>query len=181
MAIRVDYELYEELWLTSEGRWADHVVSAKVPWDECRPTGGLVKTLFDLRRFLPERKPLPEPQDEAQAYLIGKLKDARSTVDQLEEEALARAKLQDESLAEIDYQISRAALSLDHFTGFGVGRNVGVDIKRNQLERELSNLRKERRSTFLRTWEDIASLRKEFREAVVEYKSLLSRLGLLWW
>lgn|GEM_PF-3807274 len=152
---------------------------AKPEWDEWKPTGLLVKSLFDLRQFLPEGKALPEPEDEAQAYLIGKLTDARSAVGQLEEEALARAQLHEESLREIDYQISRAALSLDQFTGWGIGYNTGVDIKRNQLERELSNLRRERRSTLLRTWEDIANLREEFREAVAEYKSLLNRLGLL--
>ena len=175
----VNNQFYEELWLSSEGSWADQVVSPKQPWDERRPTGELVKELFDLRRFLPEGKPLPEPEDEAQAYLLGKLKDARSTVDQLQEEAVARAQLHGESIREIDYQISRAALSLDQFTGWGISHYAGVEIRRAHLERQLANFRKDRRSTFVSTWEDIASLRKEFREAVVEYKSLLSRLGLL--
>ncbi|MDA2912531.1 hypothetical protein MYX77_00975 [Acidobacteriia bacterium AH_259_A11_L15] len=182
MAIAVDHQLYEELWHYFdffEQPLFLEVGMPKPPWDERKPTGDLVRKLFDLRRFLPEGKPLPEPEDEAQSYVIGKLKDSRSTIDQLEEEVLARAQLQDETLREIDYQISQAALSLDHFTGWGVGYNTGVDIKRNHLERELSNLRKERRSSLLRTWQDISSLRKEFREGVVEYKSLLSRLGLL--
>lgn len=170
---------YDELWLTWEGRWIDQVVSPKEPWDERRPTGQLVKELFDLRGLRPERKPLPEPEDEAQAYLIGRLKDARVVIDQLEGEAQARAQLQDETIREIDYQISKAAFSLDQFHHWGIGYNTGVDVKRNFLERELSNFRKDRRSTLLRGWEDIARVRKEFREAVVEYKSLLNRLGLL--
>jgi len=182
--IGVDTLHYEELW-----RYFDFVEEPlfriigppKPLWDERKPTGLLVKSLFDLRQFLPlpAGKALPQPEDEAQAYLIGKLTDARSALGQLEEEALARAQLHEESLREIDYQISRAALGLDQFTGWGIGYNTGVDIKRNQLERELSNLRRERRSTLLRTWEDIANLREEFREAVAEYKSLLDRLGLL--
>jgi hypothetical protein len=112
-------------------------------------------------------------------YLVGKLLDTRGTIDQLAREAQARAQLHEESLREIDYQVSKAAFSLDQFSHWGIGYNTGVDFKRNHLEREISNLRKERRSTLVRTWEDIASLRKEFREAVAEYKSLLSRLGLL--
>ncbi|MGH7774064.1 MAG: hypothetical protein ACREQA_17710 [Candidatus Binatia bacterium] len=155
------------------------LVAPKPPWDERRPTGELVKELFDLRRVLPREKPLPEPQDEAQAYLIGKLKDARAAVAQLQEEGLARAQLHDESTREIDYQISRAALSLDQFTGIGISQYAGIEIRRAHLERQLANFRRDRRSTFLKTWEDIGKLRKEFREAVVEYKSLLSRLGLL--
>lgn len=139
----------------------------------------MVKELFNLKRFFPEGKPLHEPQDEAQAYLIGKLKDARATVAQLQEEAVARAQLHDESIREIDYQISRAALSLDQFTGWGISHYAGIEIRRAHLERMLANFRKDRRAAFLKTWEDMASLRKEFREAVVEYKSLLNRLGLL--
>ena len=171
--------VFEEPWLSFRGRWVDRVVLPKDPWDVRRPTGQLVEELFDLGRLLPDRKFLPEPADEAQSYLIGKLKDARATIDQLQADALARAELHHESLREIDYQISRAAFSLDQFSHWGIGYNTGVDIKRNLLERELSNLRKDRRSTLLRAWEDIASVRKEFREAVAEYKSLLSRLGLL--
>ena len=170
---------FEEPWLFWKGRWVDRVVAPKDPWDTRRPTGQLVKELFDSSRLLPERKPLPEPEDEAQAYLIGKLKDAGATIDHMEQEAVARAQLHEESVQEIDYQISKAAFSLDQFSHWGIGYNTGVDVKRNFLERELSNFRKERRSTLLRTWEDIATLRKEFREAVAEYKALLSRLGLL--
>lgn len=155
------------------------LVAPKPAWDERKPTGDLVKQLFDLPRFLPESKPLPEPEDEARAYLIGKLRDARSTVAQVQEEALARAQLHDESTREIDYQISRAAVSLDQFTGIGISHYAGVEIRRAHLERQLANFRRDRRSVFLKTWEDIAKLRKEFREAVVEYKSLLGRLGLL--
>lgn len=170
---------YEELWFASEGFWIDQVVSPKEPWDERKPTGELVRELFDLSRLLPERKPLPIPADEAQSYLVGLLEEKAATIEQLEEEALARAQLHDESIREVDYQITKAASSLDQFTTWGIGYNTGVDIKRNFLERELSNLRKERRSTFLRAWQDIAGLRKEFREAVAEYNSLVNRLGLL--
>lgn len=172
-------QYYEELRFLSEGRWADEVVLPKRPWDERKPTGELVKELFDLGPFLPEGKPLPVPRDEAQAYLTAKLKDARLTVAQIQAEALARGQLHDESIREIDYQISRAALSMDQFTGIGISHYTGIEIRRAHLERQLANFRRDRRTAFLRTWEDIAKLRKEFREAVIEYKSLLSRLGLL--
>ena len=176
----MEYSFAEELWhYLVEESWFLEAEARKARWDERKPTGERVRRLFELERLLPAGKPLPEPTDPAQAYLIGRVRDAHSTVNQLEEEALGRAQLHDESLKEIDYQISRAALSLDQFSGWGVGYNTGVDFKRNHLERELSNLRRERRSSLLRTWEDIASLRREFREALVEYKSLFGRLGLL--
>ncbi len=87
--------------------------------------------------------------------------------------------MHDQSVAEIDYQITQAASSLEQFSNWGIGYNTGVDVKRNFLERELSNLRKERRSLLVRTWDDIGRLRKEFRQLVREYKAMLSRLDLL--
>ena len=87
------------------GSWSDLVVSPKDPRDERRPTGALVKELFDLSQSLPERKPFPEPVDDAQAYVFGKLKDAQLLIDHLKEEALARFQLQEESRREIYYQI----------------------------------------------------------------------------
>ena len=98
---------------------------------------------------------------------------------QLQEEARARATLHDRAMHELDYQISRAAIGLTHFKDVGVGYNTGVDMRRTHLERELSQLRRERRTTLQRTWQDVASLREEFRDALAEYKSRLSRLTVL--
>lgn len=52
-----------------------------------------------------------------------------------------------------------------------MGYNTGVDVKRNHLERQLQQLRTERRAAELRTWDDLVRLRKELREAVREYES----------
>lgn len=67
--IAVDVLQYEELWRHfdfAEESWFPIVGPPKPAWDERRPTGELVKKLFDLGRFLPEQKPLPEPDDEAE-------------------------------------------------------------------------------------------------------------------
>ena len=76
-------------------------------------------------------------------------------------------------------RLRKQASSLEQFSNWGIGYNTGVDVKRNFLERELSNLRKERRSLLVKTWDDIGRLRKEFRQLVREYKAMLSRLDLL--
>jgi len=162
-----------------DGRWAEQLVSRKVEWDKRRPTAELVKELFRADDAPPERRLPRVPEDLAQAFLIGKVKDARRTVVQLREEAMARAQLNEQSINEIDYQISRTAMSLEGFTNWGVGYNSGVDIRRAHLERELSNLRRERRNLSLKAWQDVSQLRKQFREAIAEYKSQLDRLGLL--
>jgi len=169
----------EQFGLLFDGRWADQLVSRKVEWDRRRPTTELVRELFNVDDAQPERKLPAVPEDLAQAFLIGKVKDSRQTVVQLREEAVARAQLSEQTISEIDYQISRAATSLEGFTNWGVGYNSGVDIRRAHLERELSNLRRERRNLSLKAWQDVSQLRKQFREALAEYKSQLDRLGLL--
>ena len=72
---------------------------------------------------------------------------------------------------EIDSQISYAQLSLEEFSGWGVGYNTGVDVKRNHLERQLQQLRSERRSSQLQAWTDFVRLRKDLREALLDYQA----------
>jgi hypothetical protein len=86
--------------------------------------------------------------------------------------------LHTESLSQIDYQISKTAQSLGEFSFHGVGYNTGVDMKRNHLERQLSLFRRERRETRLRTWQDLAGLRKELEQAIAEYEELHQRYNL---
>ena len=151
----------------------------KVPWDSRKPTAELGGELFHMERLSPARKTLAEPSDELGAYILSQTRDAGYALAQLRQEASSRAQMHDQSVAEIDYQITQAASSLEQFSNWGIGYNTGVDVKRNFLERELSNLRKERRSLLVRTWDDIGRLRKEFRQLVREYKAMLSRLDLL--
>jgi cyclopropane fatty-acyl-phospholipid synthase-like methyltransferase len=80
---------------------------------------------------------------------------------------------------ELDYQLSRAALSLSEFRHWGLGYNTGVDVKRNMLEKQLTDFRKEKRKTELQCWEDIISLKKDLRKILEEYKALLNRKELL--
>ncbi len=80
---------------------------------------------------------------------------------------------------ELDYQISRAAFSLSEFNRWGLGYNTGVDVKRNMLEKQLADLRREKRRTELQCWEDIISLRKDLRKTAEEYNGLLNRKDIL--
>lgn len=148
-------------------------------WDQRRQTAGFIRDLFDIGSPPPSDATLPKATDETHAFLIGAVHEASTMVHQLHEHARARAELLDHTLREVDYQISRAALGLDHFKDWGVGYNTGVDMRRAHLERELTQLRRERRLILHRAWQDVRTLRQELREATAHYKTAVSRLQVL--
>ena len=118
----------------------------------------------------------PEDIPEIFSY---KLQDFRQTIDQINTEISNRFKMKREFDKELDYQILKAAFSLEQFKFWGLGYNTGVDVKRNMLERQLADFRKEKRRIELQGWEDIISLRKELRKVLEEYKTLLRRKSAL--
>ena len=69
----------------------------------------------------------------------------------------------------------QAAFSLGEFKFWGLGYNTGVDVKRNMLERQLADFRREKRRIELQGWEDIIGLRKDLRKVLDEYKTLVTR------
>jgi hypothetical protein len=131
----------------------------------------LIKELFDTGKTENEIKPIPEAPD----FLESRLKDLRSTIGQLNKEIYLRSEMKKQFDEELEYQLSRATLLLSHFKFWGLGYNTGVDVKRNMLERQLVDFRKEKRKTELQCWEDIISLKKELRTVLDEYKMLVTR------
>ena len=119
----------------------------------------------------PSAGPAPASVDDlfdAESQTLGR------RLDRLRKEAQTRRKLHSRFVREINSQIRYAQFSLERFSGWGVGYNTGVDVKRNHLERQLQQLRTERRAAELRAWEDLVGLRKDWQHAVEEYKSLAS-------
>ena len=103
------------------------------------------------------------PAEPIASYFNDKLLTLRQNIDQINDELVSRRRLLDRSQDDIDYQITKSASSLDQLI-FRIGYNRSIDQKRNFLERELANLRRERRATRLRFWEDVVQLRHELRE-----------------
>ncbi len=131
----------------------------------------------DLFRLEGQPMPLPELEP-VERYLRSRTDDAGLDVHQIEDEIVSRRRLMDRQLEEIDYQVNRAAFSLKQLD-FRVGYNDAVDFKRNWTERELANMRRERRNLRLRCWEDIVALRKELREAQKQYRDALARRQIM--
>ena len=112
-----------------------------------------------------------DPITDFYAYRASRL---RGSLSQIDDEIEVRLRMRDRAVGEIEYQISEAAGSLREFTNWGLGYNVGVDVKRNFLERMLADLRRQRRQEQLRAWEGVISLRKE-RRKIEEELSEISR------
>ena len=141
-----------------------------------------VKNLLEELSYIPEIAKPPEeikPTEPLDIYFGEKLNSLRDTIDQISQENTTRHEFANSFLYQIDYQIRECAFSLSEFHSWGIGYNTGVDKKRNHLERMLNDLRKERRATELRCWEDIVALRKDMREALTEYKDILRRGSML--
>lgn len=119
-----------------------------------------------------------EPKEFADFFTY-KIKDLRESIEHITNEISVRLEMKGEFDNELDYQISRAAFSLSEFNRWGLGYNTGVDVKRNMLEKQLADLRREKRRTELQCWEDIISLRKDLRKTAEEYNGLLNRKDIL--
>lgn len=118
----------------------------------------------------------PEPVSD---FFMDKINSMREKINHLNNEISTRFHMRGKFQKEIDYQIRECAFSLEQFKFWGLGYNRGVDMKRNLLERQLANLRKEKRGVELRTWEDIINLRKELRKVLDEYKDALRRYRMI--
>jgi hypothetical protein len=131
----------------------------------------LIRELFDTGRTENGIKAFQEAPD----FIESRLKELRSTIGQLNKQIYLRVEMKKQFDEEMEYQLSRAALSLSHFKFWGLGYNTGVDVKRNMLERQLVDFRKEKRKTELQCWEDMISLKRELRTILDEYKMLVTR------
>jgi len=167
-----------EFWSTPEGvdygRWQE-LQRELFEFLTSQTTEGVVDRLL---RETPrvEAEPALSPADE---FLGERLATAGQRIAELNQETRSRVDLQDYFIGQLDYQIGEAAFSLSQLRSWGVGYNTGVDVKRNWLERQLKELRKERRDAELRTWEDVIQLRRELREVLEEYRDLRRRYALL--
>jgi hypothetical protein len=120
-----------------------------------------------------------QPAEPVTEFFMDKVESLREKINHLNREIDIRFQLRQKFREQIEYQIRECAFSLRQFQTFGVGYNIGVDQKRNHLERQLLTLRKDKRNVELRAWADITELRKELRSVLDEDKSALRRYRMV--
>ena len=60
-----------------------------------------------------------------------------------------------------------------------MGTNRHIDIRRNEIEKRIHQLEKEKRDRETERWQDIAVLKKEFRSTYKEYNDVLRRFNVI--
>lgn len=79
----------------------------------------------------------------------------------------------------IDSKIDNFLHELRELKHWTLGNNPSIEARRIHLEKELLQLEKEKRINNLSCWKDLLWLKKDLREAVSEYKSLMRMKNVL--
>ncbi len=103
--------------------------------------------------------------------ILGRLRELEKEIRETTRELEGRAELFRRISGELDYHIEGLSDSLARMQG-GVGYNRGVDEKRLAAERELWNLRNERRSQAVGTMRELIPLRERLRGARRSHRTL---------
>jgi hypothetical protein len=128
----------------------------------------------EIMEIKPER-----PAEPVSEFFMDKVESLREKISHLNREIDTRFQMREQFKKEIEYQIRECAFSLRQFSPLALGYNVGVDMKRNLLERQLAGLRKDKRNVELRAWADITDLRKELRRLLDDYRDALRRYRMV--
>jgi len=164
--------------------WDDHDPEIELLWRQILEDEKLTLSLLDeldddLGKTVAALPPTPDSSDPLGAYLHQTLADSSQQVDAAERDASLRLRLHRQARDEIGYQILCCQSSLKAFTGWGLGYNTGVDVKRNFLEKQLADLRRERRALEIRAFDDLRALRRELRLVASQHERAFYRLSLM--
>lgn len=73
----------------------------------------------------------------------------------------------------IDDEISHLEFVLKDLETWKLGQVDVIETRRLGLERELFNLRQQKRSEYVRAWSDISTLKRKRRDFIVDYENML--------
>ena len=90
-----------------------------------------------------------------------------------------RKELSNILIGEINNDIFDLKAKLFELDSWFIGRNRMIDTRRNKLEQSINELEKEKRDKETEKWQDIARLKKEFRDRFKEYKDILRRFSII--
>jgi hypothetical protein len=84
-----------------------------------------------------------------------------------------RRKLNQLFILGIDSKLVGLLHNLEELKHWSLGNNASIETRRIHLEKEVLQLEKEKRINNLNCWRDLLLLKKDLREALGEYKSLM--------
>jgi hypothetical protein len=112
----------------------------------------------------------PESTD---AFFFDKIEKIKQVIIETISEMKSRQQLNEFFIQGIDTKIANFLHELDELKHWSLGNNPSIETRRIHLEKELLQLEKEKRINNLTCWRDLLLLKKELRDALSEYKTLI--------
>jgi len=112
----------------------------------------------------------PESGD---AFFLDKVERIKQVILETISEMKSRQRLNEFFIQGIDSKVASFLHDLDELKHWSLGNNPSIETRRIHLEKEVLQLEKEKRINNLNCWRDLLLLKKDLREALSEYKSLM--------
>ena len=112
----------------------------------------------------------PESADD---FFLDKMELNRQVIVETIAEIKTRQRLNSLFIQGIDSKIANMLHELDKLKHWSLGNNPSIETRRIHLEKEILQLEKEKRVNNLNCWRDLLLLKKDLREALGEYKTLM--------
>jgi hypothetical protein len=111
--------------------------------------------------------------ESAEGFFFDKIEVIRQAIVETISEMKSRGKLNQLFILGIDSKITNLLHDLEELKHWSLGNNPSIESRRIHLEKEILQLEKEKRINNLHCWRDLLLLKKDLREALQEYKSLM--------
>ncbi len=111
--------------------------------------------------------------DSADAFFFDKIERIRQVIVETIFEMKNRQRLNESFIQGIDSKIANMLHELKELKHWSLGNNPSIETRRIHLEKEVLQLEKEKRINNLNCWRDLLLLKKDLREALSEYKTLM--------
>lgn len=145
-------------------------------------------SLDSLLEYAPSRSPdyfaiPPEPEsDEAgslEDLLADKVRALWNILGQIEREIQGRKDLSGDIIYRISQHYCYLKTKLYELDIWPLGASRSIENRRSGLEKQLDTLNQEQRREQVQRWQDIALLKKEFREWFKQYCDLVQRVKIV--
>lgn len=112
----------------------------------------------------------PESADD---FFFDKIEKIKQVIIETISEMKNRQRLNELFIQGIDTKMANFLHQLEELKHWSLGNNPSIETRRIHLEKEVLQLEKEKRINNLTCWRDLLLLKKELREALSEYKTLI--------
>lgn len=105
-------------------------------------------------------------------WLEDKITLLNQFIDQITTDIKSRRSLNKMFLKNLNQEIREVEFQLKEIKNWQLGQNASIEQRRIHLEKELTQLKRQKREWLTQSWRDIQSLRKELRQYQGELRSL---------